>query len=57
MKYLKELAPEYLANSNLSIYPNKDALLKKLEELRLKNIREVIEEIAAAIPEAAEKKE
>ena len=57
MKYLKELAPEYLANSNLNIYPNKDALIKKLEELRVRNIKEAIEEIAAAIPEAAERKE
>lgn len=57
IKYLKDLAQEYSANSNLAIYPNKEALLKKMEELRIRNIKELIEEVAAAIPEAAEKKE
>lgn len=53
MKYLKELSQEYMANSSLNIYPNKEALVKKLEELRIKNIKEIIEEISAVIPETA----
>lgn len=39
IKCLKDLSQEYMANSSLNIYPNKEALVKKLEELRIKDIK------------------
>jgi hypothetical protein len=41
MRAVKDIANDYHQNSNINIYPSKEALLKKISELKLKNFNDL----------------